>query len=490
MIDKCLVDDIVSKLGPYEDIINKKILIGKEAYIESYVVFLEGLVDINAVDNVILKPLMEEVDERKLPDSNILEFLCQKYIVRGNAVIESDFEKIISFINHGSTCIIIDGYNEVILVNTKGGEFRSISDPVMESSTRGNREGFIESVEVNVSLIKRLLRDQNLKIEVFQIGRRSKTEIVLMYVEDITDKKVLKEARERVSRIDVDHLSSSGFLEQFIEDMPNSPFPQMYGTEKPDKVISKLMEGRFALIIEGTPYVMTAPSVFGEFIQATEDYNGRTITASFIRLIRFIAILFVILIDSLYLTLISYNVELIPISFITPIAQSRQGVPLSPFLEILFMEFIIELLREGGLRLPPKVAATISIVGGIIIGNAAIQSRVVSPTTLLIVGISTVSSFLIPNYEMAISIRLLKFPMLILADALGFLGIAVGCFLILAHLFWLKSFNVPYFTFTRHDMQDMYTRTHLWKMNRRPDAIPMKDNVRQTDFRKRRNKNG
>jgi spore germination protein KA len=481
VINKCLIDDIVSNLGPYEDIIKKKILIGKETYIESYIIFVEGLVDITAVEAVVSRPLMEEVDEKKLPSSNVLEFLCQKYIVRGNAIIEVRLEKIIDSINHGSTCIIIDGYSEVILVNTKGGEFRSITEPVMESPLRGNREGFVESVEVNISLVKRLVRDQNLKIEMFKIGRRSKTDVALMYIEDIMDEELLKEVRDRVSRIDVSVISSSGFLEQFIEDTPNSPFPQMYGTEKPDKVVTKLMEGRFALIVAGTPYVITAPSVFQEFMQASEDYNQRTITASFIRLTRYIAIIFVMLLGPLYLTLISYNLELIPISFITPIAQSRQGVPLSPFLEILFMEFVVEFMREGGLRLPPKIATTISIVGGIIIGNAAIQARVVSPTTLLIVGVTTIASFLIPNYEMAITIRLLRFPMLILADALGFLGIAVGCFLILAHLFWLKSFNVPYFTFTRHDMQDLYIRTHLWKMNRRPDAIPMKDYIRQTD---------
>jgi hypothetical protein len=253
----------------------------------------------------------------------------------------------------------------------------------------------------------------------------------------------------------------------------------MYGTEKPDKAASKLLEGRFVLFTAGTPYALTAPSAFVEFMTAPEDYYERTMTGSAIRLLRYGAVLIILLLSPVYLSLISYNVELIPVTFITPIAQSRQGDPLPPLFEILFMEIMVEFLREGGLRLPPKIASTISIVGGIIIGNAAISSKVVSPTTLLVVGVTTVASFIIPNYEMASTLRILRFPMLVLADALGFLGVAIGCFIFLGHLLWLKSFNTPYFVFTRHDLEDMYIRVHLWKMKKRPDDIPMKDKVRQ-----------
>jgi hypothetical protein len=212
----------------------------------------------------------------------------------------------------------------------------------------------------------------------------------------------------------------------------------------------------------------------------------KTLISNFINLLKVLSVILVIFLSPVYLALISYNVELIPISFIIPIAQSRQGIPLPPFIEILIMEIVIEFLREGGLRLPPKIAATISIVGGIIIGNAAIESKVVSPSTLLIIGISTVASFIIPNYEMALSIRVIKFFMLVLSDALGFLGIAIGCYFLLVHAFSLKSMGVPYLTFSKQDMKDTFIRFPLYKLNKRPDEIPNKDPIRQGKVKKDR----
>lgn len=261
--------------------------------------------------------------------------------------------------------------------------------------------------------------------------------------------------------------------------LPYSPFPQAFNSERPDRIASKILEGRVAVFLSGTTFVITYPAIFTEFFMAAEDYYERTLVANFLSILRYIAVGLIIFLSPVYLVLISYGVELVPIKFIIPIAQSRQGIPLPPFIEILVMEIIVELIREGGLRLPTKVAATMSIVAGIIIGNAATDSKVVSPTTLLIVGISTVSSFLIPNYEMAQSIRILKFPMLILADALGFLGIAIGSYFLLVHLFSLKSMGVPYLSFSKQDMKDTFLRYPIYKHNRRPDSIPNENQIRQ-----------
>lgn len=252
------------------------------------------------------------------------------------------------------------------------------------------------------------------------------------------------------------------------------------------------MEGQIVLFSDGTPFALVVPSIMTQFFQAVEDYYQRTLVSSFVRILRVIATIVVILLPSTYLTLISYNVELIPIKFLTPIVQSRQGIALSPLLEIVSMELIIEFLREGGLRLPPKIAGTLSIVGGIIIGNAAIDSNLASPSTLLIVGISTVASFTIPNYEMAVSIRFLRFPMLLLADSLGFLGIATGSFLILMHIFSIKNFGVDYLKISKKDFKDIFIRAPLWSMNNRPNMLPNSNNQRQIDFRKlfRRKKHG
>jgi hypothetical protein len=223
--------------------------------------------------------------------------------------------------------------------------------------------------------------------------------------------------------------------------------------------------------------------MFIDFFQSVEDYYERVLVANFTRLLRILATFIVITLSPMYLTLVRYNAELIPIKFITPIIQSRIGIALTPFLEVLVTEIIVEFLREGGLRLPSKIAQTISVVGGIIIGDTAVRSKIVSPTTLFVVGVTVVASFLIPNYDMALSIRTLRFPMLILANFLGIFGIGIGCFFIIVNLCSLDSIGVPYFTLNLCDMKDTFIRAPMWKMNRRPRSVPNKNPHRQTDFR-------
>ena len=265
----------------------------------------------------------------------------------------------------------------------------------------------------------------------------------------------------------------------------------LFDLERPDRVTPNIMEGRIAVILNGSPFVLTIPSVFVEFFHTVEDYNEKTIPVNFIRLLRVISVLLIITLPSIYLTLIKYNAELIPIEFVVPIVQSRIGISLSPFIEILILEILMEILREGGLRLPSKIAQTLSIVGGIIIGNAAVQSNMVSPTTLLVVGITVVASFVVPTVDMSLSIRLLRFPMLFLANSLGILGIATGYTLLIIHLASLENFGIPYMEFNKVDLKDTFIRSPLWKMNVRPSIISDRNNKRQTNFREkfRRNKN-
>ncbi len=272
-------------------------------------------------------------------------------------------------------------------------------------------------------------------------------------------------------------------LEQFIEYSPYSIFPQAFFTERPDVVEANLFEGKIAIIAEGAPFVMTAPAVFFEFFQAIEDYTQRTIISSFTRLLRYFAVFIVITLPAIYITLIKFNPELIPFKFIGAIIESRKGIALTPFMSILSMNIIIDFLREGGLRLPFKIAQTLSVVGGIIIGDAAIRAKIVSSTTLLVVGVSTVATFLIPNYEMAISIRLINYPMLFLGNFLGMFGITIGWFFLITYLCTLKSYGVPYFKIYKSDLKDILVRMPVYKMKKRPEVIPNSNPTRQSNFR-------
>jgi spore germination protein KA len=477
------IDFIQSEIGNKNPVVIKDFYIGQTEPLNAYLIYINGLANKDIIDRDILTPLMIHVHEVLTPKVDTLDYLAKRYIAMSNTSIETDITNVIESLKGGKTILLIENVNSFIIIDTTGGNYRSITDPQIESPIRGSREGFIENLETNTSILRRNIKDKNLSTEYLKVGRRSQTDLALVYIDDIVDKDVLNEVRRRIMAIDVDAVTDTGIIEQFIEDSAYSVFPQIFGTESPTIVKSNLMEGRIAIILNGTPFVLTVPAVFVEFFQAPDDYNERTVISTFTRGLRVLATFVVISLSSVYLTLIQFNVELIPVKFINPIVQSREGIALTPFLEILAMELVVELLREGGLRLPPKIASTLSIVGGIIVGNTAIESRIVSPTTLLVVGVSVIATFVIPNYEMALTIRFIRFPMLFIANAIGFLGIAVAWYALTIHLLSLKSFGVPYFTLYQKDLKDIFVRVPLWKMNDRPEEIPNSNVVRQTDFR-------
>ncbi|MCY6371017.1 spore germination protein [Clostridium ganghwense] len=479
------INFILNEVGLKNPLVVKKFFIGKKNPLLASLIYIDDLTNKTIINRDILTPLMFKIEEELLIEKATIDYICRKYIPMSNTIIKTDLNTAVDSIKIGKTVILIDGLEDFIITDTVGGEHRSISDPLNESAIRGSREGFVENVKTNISILRRKIKDQNLSQETYKIGRRSQTDLVLLYIDDIVDKDVLEEVRSRIKAIDIDSINDTGMLGQYIEDHPYSPFPQVYGTERPDIVKANLMEGKIAFLLNGTPHVITAPATFVEFFQGVEDYHERTLVSSFSRILRLLSVLIIITLSPIYLTLINYNVELIPIKFITPIIESRKGIALPPFLEILSMEVVVEFLREGGLRLPPKVAGTLSIVGGIIIGNTAVDSKVVSPTTLLVVGISVVSTFLIPNYEMSLSIRFLRFPMLVLANAMGFLGLAAGLFFLLILLSYMKSFGISYFSIKSSDLKDIFIRAPLWYMNKTPEAVPSNNPVRQTDFRKK-----
>jgi spore germination protein KA len=478
------VQEIYKGLGDQNLIVVRRFYIGRTNPINAVVIYLNGLVQKESIENNALKPLMISINE-KLQLAGICDYLIKRYILVSNSWIESDTQNIINMIKRGKTAVLIEGTSEAILMDTTGGEYRSITEPSNETVIRGNREGFVENLEINISLLKRILKDRNLVVEEFTVGRRSQTDIAMLYIKDIADSDIVNNVRKKLSSIDVDTIMSSGVLGQYMEDYTFFTFPLSRGTEKPDIAVDNLVEGRIAIIVAGTPHIMLLPCTFLDFFQTVEDYNQRTIVANFTRLLRFLAVFIVITAPSIYLTLIKFNAELIPIKFITPIIQSRIGIALTPFLEILLMEVIVEFLREGGLRLPSKIGQTLSVVGGIIIGDTAVESKIVSPTTLFIIGITVVAAFLIPNYDMSLSIRVVRFPMLILANFLGIFGIGIGWYFIITALCSTDSFGVPYLSFNKNDIKDTVVRAPIWMMNKRPELMPTGNSTRQTDFRKK-----
>jgi hypothetical protein len=477
------IDEIKKGLGAENIVVVKKFYIGSESPLDAALIYVDGQVDKNVVDGDVLNPLMTNIREKLEINEGLCDYLCKRYIISSNVWLETEINNIVNMVKRGKSVVLIDKAINCIIIDSTGGKFRDISEPENEVAIRGARDGFVEDLKTNLSILRRKIKDNNLKIDQLVVGRRSQTDVALVYLNDIADEDVVNEIKRRINDIDVDIVSATGILDQLIENYPFSFFPQSMGSERTDVITNCIMDGKVAIILNGTPYVIVLPTMFIDFFQSVEDYYERLFVANFTRLLRIIATFIVITLTPMYLTLVRYNAELIPIKFITPIIQSRIGIALTPFLEILVTEIIVEFLREGGLRLPSKIAQTISVVGGIIIGDTAVRSKIVSPTTLFVVGVTVVASFLIPNYDMALSIRTIRFPMLILANFLGIFGIGIGCFFIVVNLCSLDSVGVPYFSLNLSDMKDTFIRAPMWKMKRRPKSVPNKNPHRQTDFR-------
>lgn len=452
------INNIKNALGISAPIKVKQISIGKDPSIQGAIIYIDGLVDKNIINRDILNPLMIQIQSSIELNNDTTRFLCSNYITAECSFIKGNTEQVSKNIKNGNTLLLIENIEEYVIIDTNGGALRAVSDPMNETSLRGSRDGFVENLEVNISLLRRNIKDPSLSIEKLVVGRRTQTDLALVYIKDLVNTEALDELRIRINAIDVDSVTGMGALQEYIDENPYSIFPMCLATERPDRVTPNIMEGRIAVILNGSPFVLTLPSVFIEFFHTVEDYNERTLYANFIRVLRFISVLLVITLPSVYLTLIKYNCELIPVEFVVPVVQSRIGISLSPFMEILILEILMEILREGGLRLPSKIAQTLSIVGGIIIGNAAVQSNMVSPTTLLVIGITIIASFAVPTVDMSVSIRLLRFPMLFLANSMGIMGIATGYTLLIIHLSSLENFGVPYMVFNKDDLKDTFIR--------------------------------
>lgn len=414
--------------------------------IKCNVLYISGLSKKEDIEDRIIYPLLFNIDcnINKLPSK--ISYVSQKYMSISDTQISSDINNISNGLKNGKTIVLIENEDTAIICNTSISNFKKISEAKIEETIRGEKSNFVDFIDTNIALIQEKLKNNNLKIENYVLGKENNSQAALIYMENVIDPKVLSKLKSKLCTINISYIPGTGYLSQFIDKSSFSIFPQSKTTEKPDTVISDILQGKAAIFINGCAYAIIMPVVFIEFFQAFEDYSNRIILANFDRALRILSLFIVLTISPIYLVLLNYNAELVPLNLIKMIIVSRKDIPLPPFLEILIMELIIEFLREGGLRLPSIVGQTLGIVGGIILGQAAIQAILVSPTTLIVVTVTVIATFVIPNYEMSLSIRLLRFYILIMAQILGFFGIIIALFSIIAHLMNLENLGIPYFS--------------------------------------------
>lgn len=372
---------------------------------------------------------------------------------------------------------------------SNGLETRSIEESKNESNLRGPRDGFVESLSTNLSLIRRRLPNADLHIHIREIGRQTKTRVALLYVEGIVHPDVLNEVRTRLDTIDIDQVLDSGILEQWIEDSWFSPFPQVQNTELPNKVLHAILEGRVAIMVDGSPFVLIVPVTFSMLFQAPDDYYDRWLIGSAIRIIRAVGALVALFLPALYIALISYHPGMIPTQLALSISATRAEVPFPSLVEAIAMEATLEMLREAGLRLPKMLSQTVGIVGGLVIGQAAVEAGIVSPVLVIVVAITAISTFLVPAYNASIALRMLRFPLMLLAGSLGLFGLILGALLILAHLVSLKSFGIHYFSpivpYRTRDWKDLLVRAPLPYLKERPEILHS-SNSKRMNLQKRK----
>lgn len=440
------------------------------------IIYADGLVDTQTLENVLLKPILKDGTSGEANPIRISGKMIQDQLIAVSQVrTVATIDDITNGILNANIGLLIDGENEAIVAGLEGFDKRSIDEPSAEVSVRGPRDGFTENLRTNTSLIRRRIRSPKLKLESSTIGRLSQTEVVIAYMEGIAPRSILEEVRARIGRIQIDGILESGYIEEYIEDTSWSPFPQIQNTERPDIVCASLLEGKVAIMVDNTPFVLIVPMTFWTGLQAVEDYYERAIYTTFIRFIRYSLFNIALLLPSLYVALSTFHQQLIPTNLLISIANAREGVPFPTFVEALLMEFMFEGLREAGIRLPKAIGSAVSIVGALVIGQSAVQAGIVSAPVVIVVSTTGIASFSIPRYNFGTAYRLLRFPMLILAGTLGLYGIISGLFLMIIHLTNLRSFGIPYMTPVvpqiPRAMRDLFVRVPRWMMTYRPVFI-------------------
>ena len=476
------IDDITGLFGNILALSIRRLEI-TEKEIETAVVFMSGLSDTQAIQEIIEALQIKLLHIRKKEKKDLVQDISKRALNNKDVLICKDFGKVLKNITMGSAAILIDGIDEIILCETKGFEVRNISEPENEMMLRGPRDGFVENIFTNTSLIRQRIRIPHLWIEGFEKGSLSKVNVAIAYIKGLASEELVEEVRARIEKIDIDAVLESGYIEEYIIDQKYTIFPQVKRTERPDKVISSLLEGKVSILIEGTPFVLILPVTFEFFLQAPDDYYEPFPIGSFIRFLRYTAYFFSILLPGIYVAILNYHSELLPVELLMRISATREGIPFPVIIEALIMESLFEILREAGIRLPKAIGQAVSIVGALILGEAAVNAGLASPPMIIVVALTAISSFTVPDFSFGIAARLLRFIFLFFGGILGLFGVQFGVFYLLIHLCALRSFGQPYFQpfgpLIWQDLKDGLIRLPWWLMIKRPKLIAGQAEKRQ-----------
>lgn len=404
------------------------------------ILMCEGMVNLQLFTQILVRPLTE-LSLENADGEAVARWVSRETVLSGDQKEFFTYDELFSFLMAGFVVLLIDGVDRGIACGMQGYSFRSVSEPSTEMNITGSREGFVEPIRVNQTMIRRRLRSPSLKFEMYPIGEKSRTDICLVYLTDTADPRMVEEVKRRLGKLSSDILLSQGYLRPYLEGQPLSPFSSVGTTERPDTLCAKINEGRIGILVDGTPFALVVPYLFEEHFQSMDDYSYRPYYGSFIRLLKYFAFLLSIFLPGGYVAITSFSPEMLPDSLLFNIAASEQQTPFSMMTEALVIHLIYEIMREAGLRLPRPVGHAVSIIGALVIGDAAVKAGIIGSSMVMVVALTALSSFVVPSlYEPA---AILKFVFILVGGTWGLFGISVGFVLLLTNLCALESLGVP-----------------------------------------------
>lgn len=457
----------------------------REVYIKSInrkgvLLFLQGMTDVETVERHIITPLLNHEIENQTSE-DIISILMTR-VLTGKGVHRVDnFKRIATDIVNGNTILLVQASSLALSLSTVGYEHRAVEKPTNENTLKGPKEAFVESEQTNRSLIRKYSRDEKLVSETINVGEKTETPVIIMYIADIANTNIVRDVKKRISNIKASKVGTAAVLEQYIEDRPYSLVPTVLSTERPDRVAAFLQEGHVAVLMDGSPSALVVPITFWSVFHNPEDQYQRLIYGNFIRIIRIMCVFIALLTPGLFIAVTTYHVDMIPTDLVLAIASSREKLPFPAIMEVIIMEFAFEILREAGVRIPTPIGPTIGIVGALILGQAAVEANIVSPILVIIVAITGLSSFAIPEMSLSFMIRIARFLFLLSGALMGFYGLATLFVISLAYVSSIKSFGVYFmspFAPIYRSSKDLVARPPVWRQWIRPMNIQPKEAVR------------
>ncbi len=483
------ISTINNLFGNSFDLNVRNLKVGSEK-IPAALIHMSGLTDTRSLEEIMENVEVDLLKLHSISGDKEETFKLIKERLLNNKGINTtrDLSELLSKLPLGISAFFIDGVPEAILCETKGFQIRSLQEPDTEMVLRGPRDGFVENIFTNTSLLRQRIRVPDLWIQNMEIGSLSKTSVAISYIKGLASEELIDEVKSRLEKIDIDAVLESGYIQEYLYDEPYSIFPLIKRTERPDKVVSCLVEGKIIILTDGTPFALILPATFNMFLQAPDDYYELYPIGTFVRTLRYIGFLMSLLLPGLYVAIINFHQELLPISLLLRIAATREGVPFPVIVEALLMEGLFEVLREAGIRLPKAIGPAISIVGALVLGEAAINAGLASPPMVIIVALTAIASFTTPDYTIGITARIIRFIFLFLGAALGLFGIQFGLLILIIHLCSLRSFGQPYLQpfapLIWSDLKDAIFRLQWWKFINRPKLMGGREPQRQNKGQK------